>query len=369
MKYLFYILFVFVCLCSVCGEIFIKNKKINTLCFFVPLLAFFVLAILRGNSVGIDTSNYRSTYDSMRSMSFSEAMKGKFPEVGFYGIQYIMSGVIKLPSIAADVFNYLLICVLLSIAFFKSKHRTMMVSLFLFVGFFCMSFSGIRQAISISIITVAFSYYIHTRQSNIFIKLIIYYLLVAVATSFHTAALIAALAPVVFALSFEKYQTPFIPIFILLFLPLLLSRVFIVVSDLMAATSSNREITDSRVSITLIAEVIFVAIFYFLFFTKIGDKIREKIHMGKYEFKDEDSDYLWLIVLGCFWMSFNQSTTILTRFSMFFYMSIPYFLTQIADTFENKKAKNIFMIVATLLVGLYFVYSTPTLGLTPYVFR
>ena len=369
MKYLIYILFVLVCVCSVCGELFIKNKKLNAAFFFVPLLAFFVLAILRADSVGIDTSNYRDTYNSVRSMSFSMAMKSKFPEVAFYGLQYLFSAVFKLPSIAFDIFNYLIICVFLSLSFFKSKHRTMYVSLFLFVGFFCMSFSGVRQAMSISIVTFAFTYYIHSKQENYAIKLVSYLLLILVAVMFHTAAVVAVIAPLFIAISFEKFQIPFVPVFVLLFLPLLLSRAFIVISGFVSVTSDISRVFDSRVSITLIGEVIFVVLFYLIFFTKIGGKLRNKIHMTDYDFKKQDSDYIWLIILGCFWMSFNQSTTIFTRFSMFFFIGMPYFLTQISDTFEKKSTKNVYIIGITLLMGLYFVYSTPTLGLTPYAFR
>lgn len=364
MGYIVYIAFVFLALGLVIGEQLIKNKKIR-LVFFVALLASFILlGVLKSNSVGTDSSGYSNTYLSIKTSSLGE----KKPEYAFYGTMYLFSRVLKLPEIFFNAFNFIIIGVCLFLSLYKIERKTFVLAMFLFFGFFCMSFSGIRQAVGISVATLAFTIYFKENELiSLPTRLIAYYLLCGVAILFHRTAIILLVLPILFSFDIQERAIPFIPLMMLLFFPTLIGRLTIVIPTFFEKVSYTP--SDSRVSLIFIAEVIFLCVLFFVYETSLGHKLRQKLSISDFNYTQKDNKFLWLIYAGCLFMCFNTSSQIITRFSMYFYLGIVYFINRVVDTFEKPKLKFALIIGMTLFLGLYFVYSTPELGLVPYAFR
>lgn len=369
MKYIVYIGFALFALAMVLLEAFLKDKKIRFLPFAALLLGFFALAVLKSKTVGTDSYGYSVMYNEAKSKTFSEVFKENKIEIGFYGLAYLFSAILKVPEILFDIFCFALICGSLLLSFYKNENRTVYLAVFLFVGFFCMSFSGLRQSISISIATLAFTIlFDDSRTKKYPSKLIKYLFLIAIASLFHRSALLLFAVPLLSLIFIDDYAIPYFPILVLLFSPLMFGRLLIL-SSLVTKEPSNNAVFDSRISVTLIGEVVFLILFYVLFFTQIGKKIRAKINVGDFEYAKKDSNYLLLIYLSCLFVAFNTGSTVITRISMFFFIGPAYYLVKMISTLKNKKMRIAYIGLLTLFLGLYFVYSTPTLGLTPYAFR
>lgn len=368
MGYLFYILFVAFALSMVALEWLLKdkNKYIKAIPFIALLFAYFMMAILKSKNVGIDSYNYGEMYERYKLTSFVEILKTKNVEVGFYGLTHIFSGVLNLPIIIFDSFCFLIICVCLFFSFYKQENKTVFLAVFLFVGFYCMSFSGLRQSIAISLATLAFTILFEKSGKNAVLKYAEYFVLIALASLFHKASLMLFAVPVLTMLFVKDYMIPYFPILVLLFSPLLFGRLIILAS---ANFDRNINVFDGRVALTLIGETVFVVLFYLLYMTPLGKKVRSKMDVSDFEYSKKDSDYLILIYLSCLFVAFNTASTVITRFSMFFYLGITYYLLKIASTINKPKLKFAYLLAITLLLGAYFVYSTPTLGLVPYEFR
>lgn len=368
MGYIVYIGFVLFALALVIGEQLIKNNKLRLACFLTLLLSFFFLGVLKGNSVGTDSFGYSETYLKARTSSFSQILRNKKPEFAFYGILYIFSAVLKLPEIIFNAFNFLVICVCLFFSFFKYERKTFILAVFLFFGFFCMSFSGIRQAVAISIATLAFTFYFKENELISFpTRLIIYYGLVGIAILFHRTSMVLLVLPIVFAFDLEEKAIPFIPLLMLLFFPTMIGRLTILIPAFFEKVSYTP--SDSRISLIFIAEVIFLCFLFFIYETSFGGKIRKKFNILDLNYNAKDSKFLWLIYVGCLFMAFNSSSTIITRISMYFYLGITYFFDRVVATFNNKKMRFVLITSMTLFMGVYFIYSTPDLGLVPYALR
>ena len=368
MGYIVYIAFVLLAVGLVIGEQLIKNDKIRLVLFLSLLLAFTFLGILKSNSVGTDSAGYSETYLKARSSSLSEVIRSKKPEFGFYGTMYIFSHILKLPEIVFNAFNFLIIAACLYLSLHKYERKTFVLAIFLFFGFFCMSFSGIRQAVGISIATLAFTIYFKENEVlSLPTRLIAYYFLCGMAILFHRTAVILLVLPLLFSFDIQEHAIPFIPLLMLLFFPTLIGRLTIVIPAFFEKVSYTP--SDSRVSLIFIAEVVFLCIVFFIYETSVGEKIRKKLSISDLKFNSKDSKFVWLIYVGCLFMCFNTSSQIITRFSMYFYLGIVYLINRVMDTVEKPRLKFALIVGATLFLGLYFVYSTPELGLVPYAFR
>ena len=368
MGYIVYIAFVLFAVGLVVCEQLIQNKKIRLVFFIALLFAFVFLGVLKSNSVGTDSAGYSATYLKAKTSSISEIIRNKKPEFGFYGILYIFSRVLKLPEIFFNAFNFLTIATCLFFSLYKFERKTFVLAIFLFFGFFCMSFSGIRQAVGISIATLAFTIYFKENETlSLPTRLIAYYVLCGIAILYHRTAIILLFLPILFAFDIQERTIPFIPLLMLLFFPTLIGRLTIVIPTFFNKVSYTP--SDSRVSLIFIAEVIFLCVVFLIYETSIGLKFRQKIKITDFNYSEKDSKFLWLIYVGCLFMCFNTSSQIITRFSMYFYLGIVYFINRVIDTFEKPKLRFALIVGVTLFMGLYFVYSTPELGLVPYAFR
>ncbi len=363
--YIVYIAFALFAVGLVTLESFLKNKTIKLVIFLSLLIGYLSLGILKGSSVGLDTANYSHIYESAKLATFKDYVITDKLEYGYYASAYLFSASLKLPEIIFNAFNFLVIGVFLFLTFCHKERKTLYLTLFLFAGFFCMSFSGVRQSVAISICTFAFFFYFESK-SKTYVRLLVFYLLVTIAFLYHKSSIVLFIVPLITLIDLEFYQTPFVPLLLLLFFPILLSRIYIIV---ITNINQNSIVFDSRLSLTLVMEVVFIIIMYFLYNTSLGKRIRDKFNISDLNFGKVDSRYMWLVYLGCVFMCLNYSSTIATRFSMFFYLGIVYFVVKITDTIQKPAFQRVYIIGISALLGVYFVYSTPVLGLVPYVFR
>jgi len=162
-----------------------KKSKDGTL-IYIMLWTFILVSIcgLRRIDVGRDTSMYSWTYKMMSTYgSWKSAISGyTYLEFGYYGMQYLVSRIF-------DYQVFLFICAIISIVpimvvvYRYSENKMMSIILFITFPYYTFCMSGLRQACALGVIMLA---YIAVREK----RLLFFLLLMVLACSFHTSALL-----------------------------------------------------------------------------------------------------------------------------------------------------------------------------------
>lgn len=157
-----------------------QNTRYNKRVFYVFWIGLFSMVALRHETIGNDTLVYKSIFQFIANSDWIVGLK-RSEEFGYSFFN-------KLISLFTDDFRWvLIISAFLSIyfiakAYIKYSNDAMLtIALFITMSNFVMLFSGIRQAIAISLGMLAFEF---TRNK----KFIAFIIVVLVAWSFHTSA-------------------------------------------------------------------------------------------------------------------------------------------------------------------------------------
>lgn len=168
------------------GMFSINTKKEKRVICIIGILCLGILMAFKDISVGNDTNNYVYFFKTLQNSSawynpdtrfepgyqiFSKLISNIFGE---YQYLFISTAVICMFCLYKGVFNY-------------SDNPGFSLFLFVSLRFFYFFLSGLRQAIAVSIIIIAFHYLMKG-------KIIKYLIAVALATTFHLSALIFILA-------------------------------------------------------------------------------------------------------------------------------------------------------------------------------
>lgn len=235
----------------------IGSIKENSLCIRVFFVLLFVLLACRDVSVGTDTQNYRLLFYESGKMSFEEAFA--YDDEGLF---------VFLNWIIARVTNqnfqmYLVIVSAITVfpmmkLYEEDQHNDFLqIVLFVNMAIFVMLFSGIRQALAISICVFAFKY---VRQR----KLIKFLLCVMVACGFHvSAAIVLSMYPIYKANIRRKNVWLIIPVIATIFL--LNESIFAVlfrVVEMFVPKYADYDITHTNAYATIILFALFTVCAY-----------------------------------------------------------------------------------------------------------
>lgn len=367
--YLPYIIFALTGVVLSIFDYVILKKNVRLILLIVNLLFFFFLAIFKGATVGLDTIAYSQMYESASApgLDFFVFVFGKAPEILFYSFMYLFSNVLHTPEIVFSIFNYLIICFFLYLSFNKEKLALTKLNLFFFIGFFIMSFSGMRQAISISISTFAIIFLLNKKAERNAKIYFIYLAIIALAICFHSSALVLVFVPLLFFIRIRKEVVPW-PLLFLFILPIINGQLFLYFSTIF---DFEYQPFSSRTSITMVL-VGFLILFYYLINinNKVSSIFIKRSLINKVEYDDTPiNEYIILAYFSCLFMTFNNVSSIIPRFSMHFYVAPVFILIALIGSIKTFKLSTIALTVILLFFAAYFIYSTPNLGLIPYVFR
>lgn len=164
-----------------------RGKKYNKFCIILFFSIFIALLALRSIETGTDIKAYFRTFSNISNLSFHGLLNySEKDELLFYFLNKIIS------LIGGSFQFFLFVCALISILpimfLYKKESQNSMLtmSLFLVVAPFSIFFSGLRQALALGIIAVAYNF-IKDK------KLFKFILLVIVASYFHKSAIFCLL--------------------------------------------------------------------------------------------------------------------------------------------------------------------------------
>ena len=319
-----------------------SDKKTRKRAFWL-LLPFFVLLALKGEDIGADTDQYTRMFEATRVDLFDKYYARI--EGGYRLFLIILTKIFDHPQ-----WQYIIFAVFSFIVFVYFLERNSckpewFVLMFLALNLYAFYVTGIRQAIAMTICLLAYE---KIKEK----KLIWFLLLVALAMSFHTAAMFFLPAYFIAHLKTTKAK---IPLYIIIFVIAAIynEELFMFAGDAFEIEYGIEETGNGYVMIGL---MFIVTVLSFLRLkTLIAYNENNKyliqlnvIHMG-----------LWMLRL------FSRTAE---RPSMFYTFFTILLIEQLIMSIKDKETRAIVNVGVTGFATLYFFYRLPSMGITPFEF-
>lgn len=366
--YLVYIIFGLLLTSLSVLNIFFKNKYFVYLALGFTLLFYCFLGTLKSPSVGVDSFGYLEIYNNLKQMTFSKTLADHKPEFLFYGTMYISSAIFKLPKIFFDFLNFFIISISLFFAFKEKELPFLDLLVFSFIGFFCMSFSGIRQSVAIAISTLAIELFVNRIYKRNYLRYVVFYFLALIAVMYHTTAVFVFFVPLFLKIRFKRYQFPWITLFFLI-IPFIFSRLY---QGINAVISIYYEPYGGRLSFMMIAFIIFIWVFYFVFYSSFAMQIKNKLGFEiqqNYVVEYKINAYIVILYLFLLFTSLNIASSTITRIAMYFYIAPAMLVSCFVCWNKKLVSKIVITSIVSLLFFAYFVMSLKGWLLIPYAFK
>ncbi|WP_018930678.1 EpsG family protein [Gracilibacillus lacisalsi] len=334
---------------------FAKSRITTKLFIVIITIQFALVNGLRHFTVGIDTIRYERKFQSLSSDTISG-----ISEIGYEVAQ-------KLFLLFSDNFNFWLLSVavfvfsLLGLVIYKySKNYFISYLLFIGLGFFNFSFTGIRQTIAIILVLFSFKYILDKKFMKFFI-------IILIAATFHYAAII--FLPIYYIAQIRwnyQYILYLIGSYILLFLlraPIgeLLTLLFYEENSLDRYTSS-----DNIGGLAILILIVIILGIYV--YSPIKYNSRENTILAN------------IMVIAFFIQSLSSFSYLFTRLNMFFFIFIILYIPHIINNLdklpvkltikETKVIKLLITMIIILAVSYYYINNLESdgNGIVPYYF-
>ena len=313
------------------------------------MLIFLILLALRGLACGNDTFQYSRLFEEYSSMRLSTVFTAGTHEIGYKLFN-------KLIGAITDNYQIILIttsimCVLPLWFFYKkeSEFPILTIALFLTVAPFVMYFSGIRQAIAMSIGIFAW-------QAAKNKKLPLFLCIVFVAILFHTSAFILLLLyPLYSAKITKKWLWFLIPCMVAVFI--FKNAIF---SFLINLLWKEYKLGEETGAVTILILLILFAVYSYV--------------MVEDELLDHDTIAMRnILLLSVVIQMFAMLHPLSMRMNYYFLIFVPILIPKIAKRCKNQyeMVGKLSIVVMTVFFMFYFVYMLLTdqddLNIFPYI--
>lgn len=306
-----------------------KNQK--AMAFFFFFLT--VLAMLRHESIGNDTGNYKRFFEAFSNMSWVQV--GKEPlEFGFSYYNKIVSLITKEPQ----VFLAITAIIISAMIYYTYKRlcvdTSLTVVLFSTMSTFVMMFSGIRQMLAVGIGCIAYEF---TRNK----KLVPFIIAVGLAMAFHTSAfMLVFMYPLYHARITKKWLYAVVPILAVVFA--FNKPIFMGLSVIIEKYTKYEGVVASTSAYTMLILFTIFAAFAFL----IPDESRlDKETIGLRNFM------LFSLVL----QMFAPLHTLAMRLNYYYIIFIPLLLPKIIE-YRSERWKQVAMMGRHVMVIFFLLY-------------
>ena len=323
-----------------------RNRMFVTFGCFFPL---WLIQILRHNTVGCDLIGYKESYENIKFsvVSICDVDFSSHYEIGYQ----LFSNIINL--LISDNFNIFLLIVatlvLVPVAYFIYEYSTDIVLSFVIYSsliLYHFSFSGLRQAIAISLTILAISFLFKNNTK-------MYFLFTLLATSFHVTSIIFFIVYFFHRTSFTRKQMNLCLISILCVLPFLRPLMILIVTFLFGGEKFMSSIIE-EVSPSYMLMIVYV-IFYIISF----------------KVKDRDLFFRNLSILAIAGQSLGLISNHASRLSYFFIFYFAMLLPAAIQSYKVSPRTKFFMrfcCFASFVAFFFYSNADGYLDVIPYHF-
>lgn len=313
------------------------------------MLIFLLLLAFRGLLCGSDTEQYFHLYNEYASSNLTEVFAGYRQEIGFILLNVIVARVFGNYQVFLAISAFLCVWPLWYYYKRESENALLTIALFLTVAPFVMYFSGIRQAIAMSI--GIFSWYAAKNK-----KLVRFILLVLLAVSFHTSAFILFVLYPLYHLKITKHG-------VWLVIPIILAVYYFrvpIFDFLLQFLWQEYETTEETGAVTILLLLIIFAIYSYVM---VDDKSldRDTVAMRN------------ILLLSIVIQIFAMLHPLSMRMNYYFLIYVPVLIPKIANRCKEKyrEVGKLSVVVMTVFFIGYFIKDMITdndaLNVFPYI--
>lgn len=311
----------YVCLFLVFSiNIVLKSSKVNQrkIAIISTFFVLFLFQALRNVSVGIDLSAYQSFYYNFHQQSWSEILsKGEQ-----FGLEYTFVLFCKVIAMLTNgnwqifiaiisFFNNYVLCKMI----YKYARNTFYAfSIYMAIGLFVFSFSGIRQSIAISFCMLSFDKLCSKKYASTF-----FYLLLA--CLFHKSAIVFMAALLINRIKIKPSSLFWVSIVFLIISIWGHSIISVVVKLLLPSFESYLDIEHSSFG-------------FFGLFLLLSLYMLSYLNYNKKTKSFYNSKFIYLTILAVICQAFGNLSTITMRITMYF---IPYLILGLANSDKLTK--------------------------------
>lgn len=305
-----------------------KSKQFKNRLLFVAICALILVQGFRSINVGVDLKSYEIIFTQNSTMSFQQIINHYNKEWLYHFLNklvFLLHGDFRVIIFLVSILIFTPIYVILKD---NAKHPFLSLLIFLFLGLFLFTLSGLRQTIAIGFTLFAF---MQIKKQNI-VKFI---LSVVVATLFHQSAFLFFLAYPLYHFNLTKNKLYFllIPITILF-----IFRIH-VITFLTKLYNDNYEITNTN-AYNFLLLLIFFLVFSMIFV--YNDKNKEK--KGLINF------LIFAVVIQIF----ASYSTIVMRFNYYFYIYLILLIPILFDSIKDRNLRILFSTITVVFLGSMF---------------
>ncbi|KAF0091901.1 MAG: polysaccharide polymerase [Fusobacteria bacterium] len=322
-----------------------KNKR-NLNILVIISFAIIILQGLRKSSVGVDLFGYLKALEVAKFLDFVPSVKLLNYEVGYLFYSQFFAK-LNVP----DQFYIFIVAVtiIMPITYIWIKNTKMpglSVFIYLTLGFFTFTFSGLRQSIALAITFFSFKYI----QEKKFVKFL---LLVLLAMSFHTSAIVFIMAYPLYHFKLNLYHFLFIiPSLIIVFI--LKSQIFVIIYKIYRGYKGEIEVTNAY---TMLIVMIFVLILAYIF----ANKEKTNINLNAYR------NYMLIAII---FQIFASQSNMIMRAGYYYFIFITLLLPEVIQSQRDIKIRIFSTIVVIASLVIFFQVQTGSgyLNVSPYYF-
>jgi hypothetical protein len=319
-----------------------RNKIVIIMCCF----GIFIIQALRAEFVGVDLIGYLRGYHIVKDINVFAGERLFNYEVGYILYSQVLSK-LNIPNQLYLSIVALTIIVPLAYTWIKnSKMPALSIFMYITLGFFTFSFSGLRQSIAMAIIFFSFKYI----QDRSLVKFLI---LIVLAMSFHTSA-------VIFVIAYPLYYFRIKPTHFIIIVPFLVivflfrNKLFLLIYSLYKGVPGIAENTNAY---TLLVVMIVVLMLAYIF----GDKNSNNLNFNAYK------NYMLMAIIV---QIFASESMIITRAGYYYFMFITLLIPDVINVQRDIKIRIVTVFV--LILSLLYFFQTTTgngyLNVSPYYF-
>lgn len=314
---------------------------------------FIIMLMLRGKTCGVDLPHYEYYFNGDANSSFRDILSRNNLEIGFHIFNKLVS------CISTNFQLYIaivaIICVVpLWILYAKNSDLPYLsIAVFVTVAPFSLYFSGLRQALAICVVPLAY----HFTKNK---KLIPFILSVLLASVFHQSAFIIVLMYPVFWAKFTRRWIGFVvPVIVVILV--FNTRIYEILTPFMGERYFERYGT---VTSTGAYAIVVLMLLFTIYASLIPDN---------YRLDEETSGLRNLLFLSTCLQCFAPVNTIAMRMNYYFLILVPITISKIPVRAKAKYYQTAYLsyVVMCLFFVIYFFYNAHTgadiLQIYPYV--
>ena len=332
-----------------------KNKKNKKFYLIIVFLLLAIVAAIRHESVGVDTSQFCNDYIRISEIDFKYLGSVMRYEYGFLYICKLLTLICSDPQILIVISS---IFINFAVIYFIHKHSddvTLSCLMYVLLNYYFMYMNAMRQAIALGIILIFLSNYLNDK------KKLKYIFGVILASLFHSSSLIMLVIPFLNKFKFKKNFIFYTVVLSILILPFTnnISNLLFSLSDKYGGYSTTEFAVSNYVA--AIFNLLVSLSFYILLMINY-DKAKDKL----------DNCYFYLTTFNVFLNLLTISSTIFGRlahyFSVYNIIIIPAVISLVKDKDKRIKIRYAictFMFIYWLIIA---IYRPEWYGTIPYKF-